>query len=311
MFATETFSIGVNMPARTVVFLSLNKPSDSGRRDLYPSEYIQMAGRAGRRGQDESGTVIILSSNEDEINSVENILNGQPFVVKSKFCLTYGMILRMLSKKSGSIIHVEDLMRSSFSEFAGEAKSNFVESTTNKIEQLEHEIKNTEDLSQQCKICCENITDFACFYREFIQYQTEALSMILCNVSVSKDVLETGRICLVKINPDEFTIGVVSEEFENSKLIKTQNQARFIPILLLIGDSSKYKFLKLLKIIDHPVNSDQFPYFVKNSFLKCSNPRAFLVKVHFSNIIFIANEKIKLKWKFLKEPGILDNKEAQ
>ena len=52
--------MGVNMPARTVIFDSINKHDGKEFRELLPGEYIQMAGRAGRRGLDSTGTVIIL-----------------------------------------------------------------------------------------------------------------------------------------------------------------------------------------------------------------------------------------------------------
>ena len=52
--------MGVNMPARSVVFDSIEKHDGKRKRDLLSSEYIQMAGRAGRRGLDLTGTVIIL-----------------------------------------------------------------------------------------------------------------------------------------------------------------------------------------------------------------------------------------------------------
>lgn len=56
--------MGVNMPAKTVVFDSIRKHDGIEFRDLQPSEYIQMAGRAGRRGKDDTGTVIILCKAE-------------------------------------------------------------------------------------------------------------------------------------------------------------------------------------------------------------------------------------------------------
>ena len=59
LFATETFAMGVNMPARTVVFSGLRKHDGNGFRVLLPGEYTQMAGRAGRRGLDATGTVVI------------------------------------------------------------------------------------------------------------------------------------------------------------------------------------------------------------------------------------------------------------
>lgn len=60
LFATETFSIGLNMPAKTVVFTSAQKFDGEGNRWLSSGEYIQMSGRAGRRGLDERGIVIMM-----------------------------------------------------------------------------------------------------------------------------------------------------------------------------------------------------------------------------------------------------------
>lgn len=61
LFATETFAMGVNMPARAVVFGQLRKHDGTALRDLLPGEYTQMAGRAGRRGLDTTGVVIIAA----------------------------------------------------------------------------------------------------------------------------------------------------------------------------------------------------------------------------------------------------------
>ena len=64
LFATETFAMGVNMPARTVVFDSINKFDGNVKRHVLAGEYTQMAGRAGRRGLDATGTVIIVCKKE-------------------------------------------------------------------------------------------------------------------------------------------------------------------------------------------------------------------------------------------------------
>ncbi|CAM9401817.1 unnamed protein product, partial [Phaeothamnion confervicola] len=58
LFATETFSIGLNMPARTVIFTSTRKYDGTDFRWITSGEYIQMSGRAGRRGKDDRGIVI-------------------------------------------------------------------------------------------------------------------------------------------------------------------------------------------------------------------------------------------------------------
>ena len=67
--------MGVNMPARTVVFDSIRKFDGSTFRDLLPGEYIQMAGRAGRRGLDKTGTVIILCKGDvPEISALKKMM---------------------------------------------------------------------------------------------------------------------------------------------------------------------------------------------------------------------------------------------
>ncbi|CAL2231524.1 unnamed protein product [Prunus armeniaca] len=62
VFATETLAAGINMPARTAIIASLSKRSDGGRTQLSPNELFQMAGRAGRRGIDERGHVVLVQS---------------------------------------------------------------------------------------------------------------------------------------------------------------------------------------------------------------------------------------------------------
>ena len=62
LFATETFAMGVNMPARAVVFNSIRKHDGTRFRVLEPGEYTQMAGRAGRRGLDKVGKYADIQS---------------------------------------------------------------------------------------------------------------------------------------------------------------------------------------------------------------------------------------------------------
>ena len=97
LFATETFSMGVNMPARTVVFDNILKNDGKRRRELLPSEYIQMAGRAGRRGIDTIGTVVILCRNEiPELSVLDQMMLGKPVHLESKFRLTTSLVLGMM-----------------------------------------------------------------------------------------------------------------------------------------------------------------------------------------------------------------------
>ncbi|KAJ9467728.1 Antiviral helicase SKI2 [Diplonema papillatum] len=115
LFATETFAMGVNAPARSVVFASTQKFDGTGKRDLTPGEYIQMSGRAGRRGLDPVGHVLIACINHEapSVPTMKNLLTHAPQELESKFRLTYAMVLNVLTNPSRDIAV---LLRNSFSE---------------------------------------------------------------------------------------------------------------------------------------------------------------------------------------------------
>jgi superfamily II RNA helicase len=98
LFATETFAIGVNMPTKTVLFSELEKYDNKGVRMLRTDEYLQMSGRAGRRGLDKFGSVILLPTFNlpDEI-SMKNMMTGKSPSLSSKFKLSYQFVLKIMS----------------------------------------------------------------------------------------------------------------------------------------------------------------------------------------------------------------------
>ncbi len=118
LFATETFAMGVNMPARSVVFSSIRKHDGHGFRELLPGEYTQMSGRAGRRGLDPTGVVIINAADQlPETAVLHKMLLGQPTKLQSQFRLTYNMILNLLRVEA---LKVEEMIKRSFSENAAQ-----------------------------------------------------------------------------------------------------------------------------------------------------------------------------------------------
>ncbi|KAG5604268.1 hypothetical protein H5410_025760 [Solanum commersonii] len=97
VFATETLAAGINMPARTAVISSLSKRGDSGRIQLSSNELFQMAGRAGRRGIDEKGHVVLVQTPyEGPEECCKVLFSGlQPLV--SQFTASYGMVLNLVA----------------------------------------------------------------------------------------------------------------------------------------------------------------------------------------------------------------------
>lgn len=104
LFCTETFAVGLNMPARTVVFLDLKKPTGEpggggGWRPLRPDEYIQMAGRAGRRGKDRQGVVIYLPARVPlDSEDMRSIYTGGLLPLQSRLQFHYDFLLKALHK---------------------------------------------------------------------------------------------------------------------------------------------------------------------------------------------------------------------
>jgi superfamily II RNA helicase len=118
LFATETFSIGVNMPTKTVIFTDVTKYDGNIQRIFYSHEYTQMAGRAGRRGIDKIGNVIHLSNlfrtNIVGYTDYKNMLSGKPQKLISKFKISYSLILNLLENgfetKDSHITYTEKSM---------------------------------------------------------------------------------------------------------------------------------------------------------------------------------------------------------
>lgn len=103
LFATETFAVGVNMPTRTVVFTNLSKNTSRGRRFLNTAEYKQMSGRAGRRGMDTTGTVILMTLYDyPELNDLKSVMIKTMPHISSKFKIDYAYCLKTLNSTNTS-----------------------------------------------------------------------------------------------------------------------------------------------------------------------------------------------------------------
>ncbi|VDN02519.1 unnamed protein product [Thelazia callipaeda] len=114
LFATETFAMGLNMPARTVLFTSARKFDGKDYRWITSGEYIQMSGRAGRRGKDDRGLVILIVDQQMGEDVAKQIIKGAPDPLNSQFRLTYNMVLNLLRVEG---INPEFMLENSFYQF--------------------------------------------------------------------------------------------------------------------------------------------------------------------------------------------------
>ena len=116
VFATETLAAGINMPARSTVISSISKRTDSGHRMLTASEFLQMSGRAGRRGMDEVGYVTIVGTMFQEPEEVADLVLSEANPLESRFSPSYSMVLNLLQRFS--LDEAKELILKSFGYFS-------------------------------------------------------------------------------------------------------------------------------------------------------------------------------------------------
>jgi superfamily II RNA helicase len=139
LFATETFAVGINMPTKTVLFTGFDKFNGSSMRMLYSHEYTQMAGRAGRRGLDTIGHVIHLNNmfNLPYGHDYEQMINGNPQTLQSKFAISYNLVLNFLQFNNNTLDFASKSMSS------GEIQRS-IQSVENTIVKLKTDLCNKE-----------------------------------------------------------------------------------------------------------------------------------------------------------------------
>ncbi|KAI1106813.1 antiviral helicase [Jackrogersella minutella] len=181
LFATETFSIGLNMPAKTVVFTKVTKFDGKSVRPLTPSEYIQMSGRAGRRGLDDRGIVIMMIDDKMEPETAKNIVVGQQDRLNSAFYLGYNMVLNLLRIDA---INPEFMLENCFFQFQNTAS----------VAGLEHELMKLQKTRDEMVIPDEaTIKDYYGLRQQISQYTKDMLAVIQ-HPNYCLDYLQPGRL---------------------------------------------------------------------------------------------------------------------
>ncbi len=123
LYATETFAVGINMPAKTVCFASLNKFDGLNFRQINSKEYFQMGGRAGRRGIDKIGYVItIIDRFYTDLIKLKQISTKDDIPIQSQFKLSFNTVLNLI--KNHKPEEREQILKMNFDYFLKKQKSN-------------------------------------------------------------------------------------------------------------------------------------------------------------------------------------------
>ncbi|KAJ7863534.1 P-loop containing nucleoside triphosphate hydrolase protein, partial [Mycena olivaceomarginata] len=190
LFATETFAMGVNMPAKHVVFSGICKHDGRGFRDILPGKYTQMAGRAGRRGLDPTGTVVIVANDSlPEQTTLQTMMLGTPGKLSSQFRLTYNMILNLLRVEA---LKVEEMIKRSFSE---NASQRLLPDQQKQVLESEKTLSTLAKLS--CDICQHDISEFYNDSFAIVALNQRLLTMAVSHLQGTKS-LASGRVVVLR-----------------------------------------------------------------------------------------------------------------
>jgi ATP-dependent RNA helicase HelY len=140
VFATETMSLGIHMPAKSVVLQGVSKRSDFGFRNLTHNEITQMGGRAGRRGIDPEGKCIVALESKEAIAETLHLIRGRPEPIASQFRIGYSsaaLLLRNYPQEDS----IRNIVESSFGQFQNRKK----------MEQLEEGVDEAKEKVKECR----------------------------------------------------------------------------------------------------------------------------------------------------------------
>lgn len=154
VFATETLSLGINMPARSVIIESLRKFNGTSHVDITPGEYTQLTGRAGRRGIDDIGYAVVPITNFISPQSVASLASTRTYPLKSSFQPSYNMTINLIDKYG--IEPSLEILNKSFAQFQRtknlyqeEEKLKLVKKRITELSQ-KHELSNFELAMDYC-----------------------------------------------------------------------------------------------------------------------------------------------------------------
>jgi superfamily II RNA helicase len=192
VFATETMSLGIHMPARAVALQGLTKRTDRGFRSLSHNELTQMAGRAGRRGIDPEGRCVIALDARDGLEDLLRVVDGAPEPIESQFKLGYGSAALLLGTGAPPEM-LRKRIESSFGQYQN----------LKKIRELEAEVRALEDALERARAYEAPCGDFARIARyrrarQEVQARRQAMGRGGRRGERSPMEAEPGRLALVR-----------------------------------------------------------------------------------------------------------------
>lgn len=173
VFSTETLAAGINMPARSTIISSVSKRTDSGHRMLTANEFLQMSGRAGRRGMDEIGYVTVVGTSFQSPEEVAELVTSASNPLESRFAPNYSMVLNLLQKFS--LEETKQLILKSFGYFSSTDR---LKPLMSQEEQFAETLEKLKNFKCPHKLTNQDLLDYNKTKESYIVYRKLTKTLI-------------------------------------------------------------------------------------------------------------------------------------
>ena len=251
LFCTSTFAMGINVPARSCAFTSLTKFNGKEMVDLTPTEYVQMSGRAGRRGLDDKGyAILIVSDKMPEEQYLQKTFSGKVEQLNSKFHIRFNMVLNILRTQGIKMI---DIMKRSLSANKLESQVPKLKKDYDAMEDLVKKFQPPECVLQEevnkfdmsgLNLDIEDLTDASSTFSNIV-FELSNIQKKIWNLLGKSDTMKY-------IQPGQV---VLTSEFYTDIAFVTEKKNGMFKLVSKTGSSCDASLEKIIAIFDKKVNT--------------------------------------------------------
>ncbi|MBU4301144.1 MAG: DEAD/DEAH box helicase [Actinobacteria bacterium] len=238
VFATETLSLGINMPASTVVIESLSKWGGDKHRTLTSGEYKQLTGRAGRRGIDEVGHAVVLHQRYFSHDAVRSLVKKEASPVVSSFGVSYNMAVNILAERD--LAEAQKLLNLTFAQYVADRR---VLDLAARLETFQDDLQ-AELAASRCE------QGDAAAYRE-LEKKHSRLARKLAGVTKRRRRRQVDE-AVSRLKPGDVFISGAGEDARVQAVVRRQKGKQTKGEILVVDPNGRYRKLQVSSVTDAP-----------------------------------------------------------
>ncbi len=250
LYTTETFAVGINMPAKTVCFDSMRKFDGINFRLINSKEFFQIAGRAGRRGIDKEGFVYVMLDKRDfEYNKIKSITDEDVDPIKSQFQLSVNTVLNLIKNHSSE--NINKILNENLYVYQKFGENLDI----NKKNTIHRRFNNIKD-----KLMKRDYIDS----KDNLTYKGEFASKIYSDEMIMTEIFATDFVN--NLNDYQILLMLASlscETRDNDRFYKKYQTSMLSSLYKMISsnkflwDTKRFKNLKQMTALIHPIYSEE------------------------------------------------------